>query len=290
MIALIVAAGLSALGWGAGREADAQTPVTTPGLFTSTTRAPASSRPASATVLRTRYVEIDFARLGGTTRAGAATSAARVTLNLFADVTLTAMRERVEPSTIANGYSWIGRVEGMADLSSVTLVVKDGVLTGLVIVPDGSHEIHSTGNSVHAIDEINRGAFPKDLHPVPPPEPRTPDAQDEPEAMSDYGSLIDILVLYTATTRAAAGGTSQIQGQIQAAVTATNTAYGDSGITQRLRLVAVQEVAYTETGNQSTDLNRLTATNDGIMDSVHSLRNTHGADLVSLIVESGGQA
>ena len=35
----------------------------------------------------------------------------------------------------------------------------------------------------------------------------------------------------------------------------------------------------------STDLNRITAPSDGFMDTVHSLRNTYGADFVKLVVE-----
>ena len=44
-------------------------------------------------------------------------------------------------------------------------------------------------------------------------------------------------------------------------------------------------MSYTESGNFSTDLNRLTNSSDGFMDNVHALRNTYGADLVSLIIE-----
>lgn len=36
------------------------------------------------------------------------------------------------------------------------------------------------------------------------------------------------------------------------------------------------------------DLNRITANGDGYMDEVHTLRNTYGADLVQLVVETGG--
>ncbi len=38
-----------------------------------------------------------------------------------------------------------------------------------------------------------------------------------------------------------------------------------------------------ESGSSSTDLNRLTGTNDGYMDEVHAWRNLHGADLVDLL-------
>jgi peptidyl-Asp metalloendopeptidase len=72
---------------------------------------------------------------------------------------------------------------------------------------------------------------------------------------------------------------------INLAVAETNTAYSRSAVIPRLRLVHQEEVSYTESGDFSTDLNRLTNPSDGFMDNVHALRNAHGADLVSLIIE-----
>ena len=48
------------------------------------------------------------------------------------------------------------------------------------------------------------------------------------------------------------------------------------------------EVAYVEDGDIGVDLDRITATNDGIMDDVHALRNAYKADLVSLITQTPG--
>ncbi len=49
-----------------------------------------------------------------------------------------------------------------------------------------------------------------------------------------------------------------------------------------MRLVHAAEVAYTESTNANTDLYHLTYT-DGVMDNVHTLRTTYGADLVVLL-------
>ena len=46
-------------------------------------------------------------------------------------------------------------------------------------------------------------------------------------------------------------------------------------------------MVYTETGNSLTDLTRLQGTADGYMDNVHTLRNTHQADMVALITDTG---
>ena len=81
-----------------------------------------------------------------------------------------------------------------------------------------------------------------------------------------------------------AGGASAMQSLVDLAVAATNTAYGNSSVTQRIRLVYAGEIAYTEAGI-SSDLSRLAGTADGYMDTVHTLRNTYGADVVTLVGE-----
>ena len=64
----------------------------------------------------------------------------------------------------------------------------------------------------------------------------------------------------------------------------SNTAYANSGVTQRLRLVYSGEIAYTENPfDMQLDLRYLTGTSDGFMDGVHALRNTYRADFVALL-------
>ena len=104
---------------------------------------------------------------------------------------------------------------------------------------------------------------------------------------SDDGSIVDILVVYTAAARAAAGGTDEaIRARIMLGVTETNTAYANSGVVQRLRLVGAELVDYTEGSDIGLDLERVTGVDEGFMDGVHARRDQLGADLVSLIVES----
>src|SRR5213595_2288107 len=50
-----------------------------------------------------------------------------------------------------------------------------------------------------------------------------------------------------------------------------------------LRLVHTEQVSYSSSGDIQTDLNRLQTPGDGFLDNVAGLRNTFGADLVSLI-------
>ena len=102
----------------------------------------------------------------------------------------------------------------------------------------------------------------------------------------DDGSTIDVMVVYSATTRAAAGGTAAILAQIDLAVLETNQSYQNSGIAQRLRLVHSEEVAYTETGSIDQALDCITYATDGCLDHIQALRNTYGADVVSFWIEN----
>ena len=99
--------------------------------------------------------------------------------------------------------------------------------------------------------------------------------------------LIDVMIVYTPSARNAVGGTAAIEALIDSYITFTNTAYRSSGVLHRFRLVHAAEIQYVESGNSITDLERLRAVNDGFMDDVHPLRDTWGADLVSLVNTSG---
>ena len=66
----------------------------------------------------------------------------------------------------------------------------------------------------------------------------------------------------------------------------TNQAYIDSGVNQRLVLVANEAMEYTESGSSGTDLYRLRAASDGFMDEVHAIRDRLGADLVHLFADT----
>ena len=99
--------------------------------------------------------------------------------------------------------------------------------------------------------------------------------------------IIDVMVVYTPSSRNALGGTAAIEMLIESYITYTNTAYEAGGVGHRFRLVHTAPVQYVESGNSLTDLARLKNPNDGFMDEVHPLRDAWGADLVSLINTSG---
>ena len=110
----------------------------------------------------------------------------------------------------------------------------------------------------------------------------------EADPPADSGKRIDVMVLWTAAAQTAAGGLTQIQNNIDAAITLTNTAYRNSGIAQRVRLVNKQAVNYNEgTGDPFGDaLDSITAGGTPTVggSTVAAQRNLYGADEVVLVI------
>lgn len=259
-----------------------------PPLFAPTTVTGDLGMAADPTIVRSRLVAINLhllAQADGSPRQWAPGGALR--LNLFDDVSFTALFDRVELNA-PNSFAWIGRIDGI-DLSQVILVVRDQIMMGSISIPGALYQVRYAGEGLHAVHELNPGVFPPERPPLPvDPAGLDTSAPAAADAIPDDGSLIDVLVVYTVAAATAAGGTTAMNTLIDLAKTETNTSYANSGITQRIRIVHTAEVSYTESGDISTDLNNLTNTSDGFMDNVHTLRNTYAADLVALLVENGG--
>ncbi|MGH9369951.1 MAG: M12 family metallo-peptidase [Vicinamibacterales bacterium] len=267
--------------------------------------------------LRSRAVGLDVSRLPGSVEADRED---RLVLNLFDDVALVAEIDRIEsPGDGATTY--VGHVEGLADHveglddNSVTLVVSEGVMIGSINTPKASYQVRFDGTS-HIVRQVDPSAFPDELEPTPtaglpivsddvPPASGAADAMvgapnaglppvegaaSVDPAASDTGSRVDVMVLYTATARAAEGGTAAIRNLITLGVSETNEMYAKSGIGTRMRLVHMREVVYAESGNVQLDRNRLFNAADGILDAAHGWRNTYGADMVQMLVANGGGA
>lgn len=102
----------------------------------------------------------------------------------------------------------------------------------------------------------------------------------------DDGTAIDMLVVYTAAARSAAGGTAAIEARIDAAVADTNAALANSLIDTSVNLVHTQEISYAETGDSEVDGVRLLDPNDGYLDDVPVLRDQYAADIAVLWVDA----
>jgi hypothetical protein len=261
------------------------------GLFTPAARPDSLAAPSNdPTILRSRYVTVDFEALGQFDRDGHAPGGTsglsnRLVLNLFEDVTLVAILDRVEPLT-SGRYAWVGHLES-TELGQVVLIVDDSVVVGNITLPDAVYQIRYGGGQTHVIHQIDQAAFPPEGEPTPVQlpaiEPRGPDG-----AQDDDGSVIDVLVVYTAaaSSGAIAGGFPDIEAQIDLAAVETNTSYANSQINQRIRVAPPIEVVYAESGSSKTDKARLQNPSDGFLDVVHEYRHAYGADLVTLLVEN----
>lgn len=256
-----------------------------PPLFTPLD-APAAPAPTAPGVVRERAVRVDFDlldRMADAWTQGRQRSSARIRLNLFPGISAVTTPEEIRSET-ASSLSWVGRLVGQPD-GAVTLVWGGGVLVGHVRIQEAVFRIQYAADGVHRVQELDPTAFPEEDEPIEIPLPALASgAEPEVGSLADSGSTIDVLVVYTGAARAAAGGTTAIQNEIAAAITDTNTAYANSSIIPRVRLVHSAELNYSETGSSGTELDRLRGTSDGYMDTVHALRDIYRADIVALLV------
>lgn len=175
-------------------------------------------------------------------------------------------------------FTWRGKIDNTDN--DVILTVKNGHVAGLIYGPDAVYEIVPSGDR-HILVELDQNSFPNCAGDIKPPKETTDTPTLAPEGGADSGDRIDVLVLYTAAVRTSLGGETQAQAFMQSAIDSTNTAYVNSKIRQRLRLVRAQESTFVETGSLSTELSGFRQTAETI-----NLREQYGADLVALISNS----
>ncbi len=252
------------------------------GLFTSPEAALELNAPAKIgkfhpSVVRSRLVKVNFDLLKGDRFPDGAKS---LLLNLFDDLSFQGVKDRLEKRSETR-YTWFGRIPGSA-ISHVILAVENGVLAGNIMADGALYQVRAVGGGLYVIRKIDQSRFPEEAEPLRVPGVSGPSESLSPSPQSDDGSIIDVLVVYTA---AAANASTDIAAEIQLAVDETNQAYANSDVAQRVRLVHAAQVDYSETKSSDTDLSRL---RNGYIDNVHTLRETYGADLVSFWVEDLG--
>ena len=237
--------------------------------------------------VRSRLVTVDAAALFPKADRGAnAVPDNRLSLNLFDDLTVTMTPAALETIGPAQTTVLVGGNDAATGGQS-RFAQTSGVLYGVVRTSGRLHyEIAPAGGDAYVIREIDQTSYP-DEHEVVVPEASLPRTADTAKAgtAADSGSIIDIMVVYTPSARDAVGGTAAMTSHIALGISETNQGYANSGLMQRFRLVYSGEVAYTETSFE-TALADLRGTADGRMDNVHALRNTYGADIVSLLINN----
>jgi len=264
----------------------AQAQGSAPDLFADAAMGADAVQSNPAHVMRSRYVDVNLGLLlNAKGQALDVKASPELSLNLFPDASYIGVIDKVQ-NNASGGYSWIGRLKGLEE-GYFYLVTSDDVFIAHVASPQGVYEVSWAGNGLYRVIQIDQTKLGEDFpREMPEPGPVFTAADLGPAA--DTGGTIDVMVVYTDDARLAEGGTAAMKARIALAVTETNQSYANDGIIPRLRLVHVQEYSYVETGNIGTDLARLVGTSDTYFTTVHSLRNTYGADMVSLVVENGG--
>lgn len=245
-------------------------------------RAPVAPDPDSQLVIRSRTVTIDPALLRSAT-------IQRLTLATFNVEVLTIVRTKTEQPA-PGVLIWHGRIEGDPG-STVTLSVKGRAVVGNIVTSKAPGRFYRIGyirENIHRLQQIDPRRFPAEEQPERPANapPRGVAAADA--CATDPPTEIDVLVAYSDDARVAAGGVDAMDALVYLAISETNQSYINSNVEQRMRLVHVMEVNYTEAGSALTDVTRLQSTSDGQIDNVHTLRDAHGADVVLLILETLG--
>lgn len=206
----------------------------------------------------------------------------RIEIELFDNKVFLARRNGFELRAMDDS-SWWGKITEGKFEGDVILTFHKGFVAGLIYSPDAVYEIVPRGNR-HILVEIDQSLFPEcggELE----PDVSVPDiAQtDQLGPAVDSGDRIDILVVYTTATKNFLGGDTQARTLSQQAIDATNVAYTNSWVRQRVRMVHATEYLYTETASASTDLSNVRTDAN-----VQALRETHKADLVAMIGEIAG--
>ena len=254
-----------------------------PGTRTAAAPALETPRPVSDTALPPRAKP-------GTGMTGqfntAAFDAAALSVTLPDGRVLRADRQRIARDDARGRRSWVGTFKEQPG-SIVAITTYRGATTGFVTYGAETWELlpgPSGQQLLFRVDDTRLPAAEPVLFPdAAPGEATTSDLGTGGAAADAAGGYVhDLLVVYTPAARAAHGETT-LQSMIQNAVAAANQAYQNSGIALTLNLVGLQEVAYVESGAVHTSLYELTGTAEGKMDAVHAVRDSVGADLVTLV-------
>jgi len=240
---------------------------------------------ADAMVKRRRPVGVNLGLLSGLSARGGDV----LRFNLFDDVSYDIKFTRYIRRS-ASSYTWFGEVVGR-DSGVLSLAVEDDVMLASLHVPgEGVYEIRYLPDGVHEVREVDPaellacGGGQVPGHSTSTDLQYYPAAEGEIEGAGDVNE-VDVLVVYTPDARSGAGGTTAIKALINLAVDESNTAYQQSEVDLRLRLVHTEEVNYIEAQYMNYDLYNLTDPNHEDLGPVHDLRDTYGADVVSMLVE-----
>jgi hypothetical protein len=229
------------------------------------------SHPAAAAEYE---VEVATARLPAATR---------LTLEL-PDGRVFPVRRTAFERRSARDYSWTGRVQLPIGEADLVLAVKDDAVAGAVLGLGTTWEIVPGSLGRQRLVQLDPAWQPECVEAPPRGSASAIPVMTSPAvqaAAGDSADRIDVLVVYTAAARSGAGGQTQIEAAIQAAVDSVNSVWANSEISARMRLAHADEISYVESGDPNVDLPWVRG--DA---AVARLRDAYAADMVSLWVES----
>ncbi|MCO5334637.1 MAG: zinc-dependent metalloprotease [Pyrinomonadaceae bacterium] len=177
----------------------------------------------------------------------------------------------------AGNITWRGKIASGDFRGDVVITQIEKSFSALIYTPEAVYEIVPKG-SRHYLVELDQRLFPPCAGEVAGERFAS---VSRPGVAGDSGDRIDVLVLYTAAVRTSAGGDAQAKTIAQQAIDATNTAYINSKIRQRVRLVGAEFTNLTETGDFSSELSNLRG--DA---AANARRDELNADLVDMLTNS----
>jgi len=255
-------------------------------------RAASAAPPTLTGLQKIADKELPAFALAGTGIGGAfnpgAMSSPQLTFTLPDGRAITALRQRTSESIAQGRKSWVGTFKEQPGSIAVITNFK-GSVTGFVSYGTETWELMPGKTGAHVLYRVDDERLPK-----AEPEVAFPGGDDkdvlsgstvgtsDATTAASGGYVHDLLVVYTPAS-SAAHGQATLESMIHNAVAAANQAYQNSGIAITLNLVGLQQVSYVETGAIQTSLNELRGVGDGKLDDVHKLRDSVGADVVSLV-------
>ncbi|MFP4157073.1 MAG: MBG domain-containing protein [Opitutales bacterium] len=209
-------------------------------------------------------------------------------------------------------FSFVGKVEEHPD-SAVVLVYNEGTITGDISLygettPDSRHfGFQAMEEGLVAVRELDAAAVHEEecgtcgeVHGEEiyhdPNDPLVTGESSEEEPMAEpagdeVANTVDVVVGYGQEARIADGGVSAIEARIIASVDRMNLSFANSQVsnTQLVLLGMVEDPDYefkgTESDSMNDELNDLSNSSDGSLDTVSDLKSALGADLISFVVK-----
>ena len=208
-----------------------------------------------------------------------------------------------------DSFSWNGAISDGDFVGDVILSISKGAVSGLIYTPQGTFEIIPQAGGAHVLVEIDSSLFPPahpddyidkvlKQKPTNPVEPilnkvltnessggaafdSTENKLLAPLAPTDTNT-IEILVVYSAAVKNFLGGAAQADAFALNSVNLANTAYLNSVMTTRLRLIRALEVPYPDTSSDNVVALNWVKSNP----EVAALRNFYKADLVAIFTQN----